>query len=77
MTISCYLRNVRLEHAATLLKSGTHNVTEAAMAVGYSSLSYFSRAFVKMFDTCPCVFGFQQEIKGIKKLKKKNRYSKS
>ena len=56
MTISRYLRNLRLERAAELLRSGRSNVTEAAMAVGYSSLSHFSKAFAEMFGVCPCAF---------------------
>lgn len=57
MTISRYLRNLRLEKAAELLRTGKYNVTEAAMAVGYSSLSHFSKIFAEMFETCPCSFG--------------------
>jgi AraC family transcriptional regulator len=56
LTISRYLRNLRLERAAELLRSGRSNVTEAALAVGYSSLSHFSKAFAEMFGVCPCVF---------------------
>ncbi len=56
LTISRYLRNVRLERAAELLRSGQCNVTEAAMTVGYSSLSHFSKAFAEMYGSCPCVF---------------------
>ena len=56
MTISRYLRNLRLEAAADLLRTGRHNVTEAAMIVGYSSLSHFGKAFTEYFGTCPCLF---------------------
>lgn len=56
MTISRYLRKLRLDKAAELLRSGEYNVTEAAMAVGYSSLSHFSKAFAEQFGACPCVF---------------------
>jgi len=56
LTISRYLRNLRLERAAELLRTGQCNVTEAAMTVGYSSLSHFSKAFAEMFGSCPCVF---------------------
>lgn len=56
LTISRYLRNIRLERAAQLLRSGECNVTEAAMTVGYSSLSHFSKAFAEMYGACPCVF---------------------
>jgi AraC family transcriptional regulator len=62
MTISRYLRNLRLERAAELLRSGRSNVTEAAMAVGYSSLSHFSKAFAEMFGVCPCVFPLNRRI---------------
>jgi AraC family transcriptional regulator len=56
LTISRYLRNIRLERASELLRTGKCNVTEAAMTVGYSSLSHFSKAFAEMFGACPCVF---------------------
>jgi len=56
LTISRYLRNLRLERASELLRSGRCNVTEAAMAVGYSSLSHFSKAFAEMYGSCPCAF---------------------
>jgi AraC-like DNA-binding protein len=56
LTISRYLRNIRLERASELLRTGQCNVTEAAMTVGYSSLSHFSKAFAEMFGSCPCVF---------------------
>lgn len=55
-TISRYLRTIRLEKAAELLRTGQHNVTEAAMIVGYSSMSHFSKAFAGHFGHCPCVF---------------------
>jgi len=56
VTISRFLRNVRLERAAELLRTGQCNVTEAAVTVGYSSLSHFSKAFAEMYGACPCVF---------------------
>jgi AraC-like DNA-binding protein len=67
MTISRYLRNLRLEHAAMLLKSGKFNVTEAAMEVGYSSLSHFSKVFSEMFHVCPCSFGLYKKLGSTKK----------
>lgn len=63
MTISRYLRNLRLEKAAELLRSGNYNVTEAAMAVGYSSMSHFSKIFAEMFETCPCSFEVRKAYK--------------
>jgi AraC-like DNA-binding protein len=58
MTISRFLKTRRLEKAAALLRDGRHNVTEAAMAVGYSSLSHFSKAFASRFGCSPGVYPF-------------------
>lgn len=52
-TIPRHLRDLRLEKAAELLRSGRANVTEAATAVGYSSLSHFSTAFTEKYAVCP------------------------
>jgi AraC-like DNA-binding protein len=55
-TISQHLRQLRLERAAELLKSGDYNVTEAALEVGYNSLSHFSAAFHETFGCCPGLY---------------------
>ncbi|MFO1477457.1 MAG: AraC family transcriptional regulator [Verrucomicrobiota bacterium] len=55
-TISQQLRELRLERAAELLKSGEYNVTEAAFEVGYNSLSHFSAAFRETFGCCPGLY---------------------
>jgi AraC-like DNA-binding protein len=56
MTIPQCLRTLRMRYAAELLKSGRWNVTEAAMVVGYSSLSHFSHAFCQTIGCCPAVY---------------------
>jgi AraC-like DNA-binding protein len=56
LTIPQYLRQLRLERAAELLRSGRCNVTEAALEVGYSSLSHFSQAFHEMYGCCPGLY---------------------
>ena len=56
-TVPQYLRQLRLERAAQLLREGRHNVTEAATAVGYSSLSHFSKAFWEAYGCCPGLYG--------------------
>jgi AraC-like DNA-binding protein len=56
LTLSQWLRRARLERAAELLRSGQHNVTEAALEVGYSSLSHFSQAFHEQFGCCPGLY---------------------
>jgi AraC-like DNA-binding protein len=57
VTISAYLRRLRMDRAAELIRAGDANVTEAAMTVGYSSLSHFSKAFAETFGCCPCLYG--------------------
>ncbi len=56
MTIPQCLRSLRMRYAAELLKSGRFNVTEAAVAVGYSSLSHFSQAFCRIIGSCPAAY---------------------
>lgn len=56
MTIPQYLRRIRMERAAELLREGTHNVTEAAFAVGYSSLGHFSKSFCELIGCCPTLY---------------------
>jgi AraC family transcriptional regulator len=56
LTIPQYLRNLRMERAAELLRTGHYNVTEAATEVGYSSLSHFSKAFCETIGCCPVLY---------------------
>jgi AraC-like DNA-binding protein len=45
LTLVQHLRRLRIGHACDALASGRMNVTEAALEVGYQSLSHFSKAF--------------------------------
>ncbi len=56
VTMPQYLRQLRMERAAELLCSGKFNVTEAALEVGYSSLSHFSQAFCQTMGCCPNLY---------------------
>jgi AraC family transcriptional regulator of arabinose operon len=47
------LTRLRLQHAMNLLQQGSHNVAEAAAAVGYDDPFYFSRLFRKHMGTPP------------------------
>jgi AraC-like DNA-binding protein len=62
LTIPQYLRNLRMERAAELLRSGRYNVTEAATEVGYSSLSHFSKAFCETIGCCPVLYPAAKHI---------------
>jgi len=55
-SIPRYLRTKRIEKAAELLRGGKMNVTEVAMAVGYSSISSFNKAFVEQLGCCPGLY---------------------
>lgn len=55
-TIQQFLREARLEQAAELLRTGRCNVTEAAVEVGYSSISHFTVAFRERFGCCPGLY---------------------
>ena len=52
-TVFGYLRKMRLDKAKSLLDEGRMNVTEAAYAVGYSSLSHFAGTFKDHFGFAP------------------------
>src|SRR5208283_3820841 len=62
MTIPQYTRQLRMERAAELLKTGKFNVTEAALEVGYSSMSHFSQAFHETFGCCPGLYPLQTSV---------------
>lgn len=55
-TIPQFLRQLRMEKAAAFLKAGSHNVTEAAFAVGYSSLGHFSKNFSEVMGCPPAAY---------------------
>lgn len=59
-SVFAYLREYRIQKAYELLRQGDHNVTEAAMTVGYQSLSHFSQAFRERFGILPKAFASQQ-----------------
>jgi AraC-like DNA-binding protein len=55
-TITQYLRRLRMDQAAELLRLGEMNVTEVALEVGYASPSHFSQAFHETFGCCPGLY---------------------
>ena len=56
LTMQQFLRQIRMERAAELLRTGKCNVTEAALEVGYNSLSHFSSSFHETFGCCPGLY---------------------
>lgn len=55
-TIPQYVRQLRMEKAAGLLRTGRYNVTEVALEVGYNSLSHFSQTFHQTYGCCPGLY---------------------
>ena len=62
LTIPQFLRNLRMDRAAELLRSGRYNVTEAATEVGYASLSHFSKAFCETIGCCPALYPMAKHV---------------
>ena len=52
-TISCYVREKRLDKAASLIKETEFNVSELVYSVGFSSRSYFSKIFKERYGILP------------------------
>jgi DNA-binding response OmpR family regulator len=48
-----YIRNLRLREAASLLERRRGNISEVAYAVGFASVSHFSRRFREHFGVAP------------------------
>ncbi len=48
-----YLKQVRIENAKQLLRSGYYSVTDAALECGYENVSYFSYDFKRMTGMSP------------------------
>ena len=55
-TISVTLRDLRMETGGEPVARRPLNVTQAAMEVGYSSLSHFSSAFHEVIGCCPGLY---------------------
>ncbi|MCB9276972.1 MAG: helix-turn-helix domain-containing protein [Lewinellaceae bacterium] len=53
LTPSQYIRKVRLQKAAVMLKTAQKNISEIAYEVGFSDPNYFSRAFNQEFGLTP------------------------
>ena len=48
-----FIRSIRLQHAAALLKEGKMTVNEIATLTGFSSPSYFAKCFKKEYGVSP------------------------
>ena len=53
ISTSDFIRNLRLEQAAKLIREGSINVTQVAYSVGFNNRAHFSTAFKKHFGMNP------------------------
>jgi len=51
-----FVRTIRLEYAARILKEGNHNIEEVSGLAGFNSHSYFTRSFKEHFGKTPSEF---------------------
>lgn len=51
-----FIRTIRLEHAARLLKEGGHTVAEVSELTGFSSPKYFSTCFQQRYGCRPSMY---------------------
>jgi AraC-like DNA-binding protein len=55
-----FIRHYRLQRAAQILSEQGGNVTEVALAVGFGSLSYFTRSFKEYYHQSPSEYAAQK-----------------
>ena len=51
-----FIRNIRLQQAASLLTGKNQNISEVAFAVGFTSLATFSSAFKEFYGVPPTTY---------------------
>ena len=56
-----FLRNVRLRHAAELLRQGNSNVSRIAELTGFSSIAVFSHAFKELYGVSPTEYAASKQ----------------
>jgi signal transduction histidine kinase/ligand-binding sensor domain-containing protein/DNA-binding response OmpR family regulator len=56
LSVSIFVRNIRLRKAALLLKTNSFTVSEVAYEVGFSDPGYFTKCFREMYSKSPTEF---------------------
>ena len=56
LSITEFIRNIRLKKAAQLLAKGDQSISEVAYEVGFSDPNYFTKCFVKLYGQTPSDF---------------------
>ena len=53
LTVNEFIKVIRLKRSLVYLKEGKMNISQIAIEVGFNSLSYFTRSFVKQYGKSP------------------------
>lgn len=61
LSTSEFIRNIRLEQAARLLKERHVNVSQVAYALGFTNTAHFSKVFKQHFGVPPSEYGRREE----------------
>lgn len=72
MPVSEFIRGIRLEQAARLLREGKLNVSSVAYSVGFGSVSHFSSTFKKHFNMSPREYVESQQPNNHSELQSEN-----
>ena len=76
-SVNQYIRELRLEKGAKLLKETDKSIAEISYQVGFSSASYFNKTFRKYYDVTPGEFRVSSsDLNKLKVAKKKKAFSK-
>ena len=62
LSVSLFIRQIRLEKAMELLREGSLTVSEVAFQVGFGSTSYFIKCFHDQYGYPPGELGKQEEV---------------
>ena len=57
LTITDFIKSIRLKRAAQLLQEGSLNISDIAYSVGFNDRKYFSKEFKKQFGKNPSDYG--------------------
>jgi len=56
LNINQYIRKVKMDKAAELLKTGNYTIAQASYEVGFNNVKYFRKLFKEQFEKLPSDF---------------------